>query len=299
MSDELNIREGLSSQRRAARNRSAMSQLAPIGSNLNFLLNCSDSELANFELALLGKCADLRSELEEVQNLLTETTARVGLVAWFRSVDRPTLKQAIENEETALEYAKRMIRGGEEAIVRATAIPGLPHRIAAATYQHRNIAEGKCRACPRPLAHGSVQYCEEHLAKSRVRARQEKGLSDPGSREYLYAGEIPESTHGRQPGTLASLALNRERKTRAVLAELGLPPGSAAVSVGAAKEALLKCMPTLRDEAQTQTQLFDAAMIPSRTTGQKALKLLLKAGQIDRIGKGARKDPYLYFARRP
>jgi len=130
-----------------------------------------------------------------------------------------------------------------------------------------------------------------------VRARTKKGLVDPGSREYLYAGELPESTHGRQPGTLVSLALNRERKTRVVLAELGLPPESAAVSLEAAKQALLKCVPTSKSEALTQEQLFLKATVPSKTTGQKALKLLLDSGLIDRNGKGVKEDPFRYFAK--
>jgi hypothetical protein len=140
-----------------------------------------------------------------------------------------------------------------------------------------------------------VQYCEVHLAKVRVRERTKKGLSDPGSREYLYAGVLPESTHGRQPGTLASLAISREKKTRALLAELGVSPERAAVSLEAAKEAILNCLPNLRGDALTQAQLFEKAMIPSRTTGQKALKELLSTDRIERIGKGVREDPYRYF----
>jgi hypothetical protein len=143
-----------------------------------------------------------------------------------------------------------------------------------------------------------VQYCEEHLAKSRVRARTKKGLSDPGSREYLYASEISEQdTHRRSPGLLATLALNRERKTRALLADLGIPPGSAAVTHNAAKEALLRCMPIRRGLALSQTELFELAKVPSKQTGIKALNELLSAQKIDRIGKGIQGDLYRYFLR--
>ena len=118
---------------------------------------------------------------------------------------------------------------------------GSPHGIS--DLQKRNIAEGKCSECPKPLARNSVRFCEKHLAMNRARYSQKKALSDPGSREFLYAGEVTGSTHGRKPGSLASLAMHREQKTRAVLAELGIPPESAAVSLNAAKEALLGCIP--------------------------------------------------------
>ena len=78
----------------------------------------------------------------------------------------------------------------------------------------------------------------------------------PGGREYLYSGEITESTHGRTPGTLASLEMNREKKTRAVLAELGIAPESAAVSLKAAKDALLRVMPDSKAKAMTAYDLF-------------------------------------------
>jgi hypothetical protein len=60
----------------------------------------------------------------------------------------------------------------------------------------------------------------------------------------LPYGEITESTHGRKPGTLTSLALSRERQTRKALAELGLPPESAATARQAVQAAILKFLPT-------------------------------------------------------
>lgn len=118
-----------------------------------------------------------------------------------------------------------------------------------------------------------MEHCEEHLAKTRARAQQKKALSLPGSAEYLYAGEIP-NTHGRLPGTLASLAINREKKTRELLAEVGLPQDSVAVGVKAAIEAL-KCRPHAKADAMTQAQLFEKAGVITKTTGQKALQRLL------------------------
>jgi hypothetical protein len=132
----------------------------------------------------------------------------------------------------------------------------------------------------------------------RVRDRTKKGLADPGSREYLYAGEVSEEdTRPRSAGLLTGLALNRERKTRVLLAELGVPPESAAITLNAAKEALLKVMPEQEGLAMDRAQLFAAAIIPSVQTGGKALNELLAEGKIQRTGLGVRNDPYRYFLR--
>jgi len=262
---------------------------------LNFLLGCSQADLDSFKLARLAAVANLRNELQATMDKLIDEMTQASLASWFKEMDREALKRALDAEESALEFAKRMIRGGGDIIPRICLNPGQAHRTAAITYQKRNIAEGKCSECPKPLARNSVRFCEKHLAMTRARASQKKALSDPGSREYLYSGEVSESTQGRQPGTLAALAMQREQKSRAVLAELGIPPESADVSLKAAKEALLGCMPAMKGDAMTQAQLFAKAMIPTKTTGQKALKELISAGQVERIGKGIKCDPYLYF----
>lgn len=87
----------------------------------------------------------------------------------------------------------------------------------------------------------------------------------------------------------------REKRTRALLAETGTSPDSAAVSLNAATEALLAHMPYSKADALSQEELFTACEIPSRTTGQKALPALLAAGKIQRIGKGARGERFRYF----
>ncbi len=271
---------------------------SPVKVPLNFLLGHSQADLDSFMLARLAAVANLRSEMQDIMDRLIDELTLAGLASWFRETDRESLKRALETEESALEFAKRMIRGGGEIIPRICLNPGQAHRTAAVTYQKRNIAEGRCSECPKPLARNSVRFCEKHLAMNRARYSQKKALSNPGSREFLYAGEVTGSTHGRQPGSLASLAMHREQKTRAILAELGIPPESAAVSLHAAKEALLGCMPAMRGDAMTQAQLFAKAMIPTKTTGQNALKELISAGQVERIGKGIKGDPYLYFLRR-
>ncbi len=163
---------------------------------LNFLLGCSQQDLDSFQLARLAAVANLRSQLQETIDKLIDELMQAGLAAWFRKNDRETLKTALETEESALEWANRMIRGGGEIIPRICLEPGKSHRIAAQTYQARNLAEGKCRVCPKPLALNSVELCEKHLAMSRARAQQKKGLSLPGTREYLYSGEVT-PTRGR------------------------------------------------------------------------------------------------------
>ncbi len=264
---------------------------------LNFLLGCSEVDLDSFKLARLSAVANLRNELQAIMDKLIDEMTQASLASWFKEMDRPALKRALDTEESALEFAKRMIRGGGDIIPRICLNPGQAHRTAAVTYQKRNIAEGKCSECPKPLARNSVRFCEKHLAITRARASQKKALSDPGSLDYLYAGEVSESTQGRQPGTIASLAMNREQKTRAVLAELGIPPESAAVSLKAAKEALMKVVPISRGEAKTQAELFDLATVPSRNTGIKAINELLAASEIERIGKGVKGHEYRYFIR--
>jgi len=272
------------------------------GVPINFLLGGSDSEVGSFELATLAKVAELRKQVQLLEDQIRDQMGLAWLAAWFRAMDRPALKYAIENEEGALEWAKRMVREGQrseeenESIPRPPLPPGAAHLAAALRYQERNIAEGKCCYCPEPQDRNSVRYCTEHLAIARSRASQKKALdSNPGSREYLYAGELPESTHGRQPGSLASLERAREKKTRAILAEMGIPPESAAVTLRAAKEALLKLLPRSQDEAKTQDELREYALISSKATLQVALKGLLSEKRIERIGKGINGNPYRYF----
>jgi hypothetical protein len=270
---------------------------------INFLLNCADTTLGDFQLMRLNAVAELRKQLIAIVDQMVEEMAKAALASWFRGTDRELLKSAIENPESVVEWAKQRIREmnrdedemlpmpppDPEAVKKA-------HRIAAVTYQSRNLAEGKCRSCPKPLALGSVLFCEEHLAKVRVRERTKKGLAGPGSREYLYAGEISEQdTRPRSPGLLTTLALNREKKTRALLAELGVPPESAAITLNAAKEALLKVMPEHEGLAMDRAQLFAAAIVPSVQTGGKALNELLAEGKIQRTGRGIRNDPHRYF----
>jgi hypothetical protein len=88
--------------------------------------------------------------------------------------------------------------------------------------------------------------------------------------------------------------MNREQKTRAILAELGIPPESAAVTLRASKEALLKCMPATKAEAMTSAELLEKACA-TRAPGEVALKELFSVGRIERFRKGIPSDPYRYF----
>jgi hypothetical protein len=297
---------GFSPQARAARNRSAMAKqrhkgFGSIGADTNFLLTCSDNMLAAYELARLGAIANLRSDLQEILDQLIDTTAQASLARWFRNADREALRQALETPFNPIEIAKKQIRrlgkSDEEVEAELSDIlslnPGLAHRTAAMTYQKRNIAEGKCCICPEPLDRNSVRYCEKHLRDARLRMTPSKGK--PGSVGWLY-GETEESTHGRQPGSLAAMAMGREQRTRALLAEAGLTAESAAVGLKAALEALMKCMPNSQARAMSQDDLFKAAKIPTRTTGRSALKELFAAGAVQRIGKGGKGSPFRFFA---
>ena len=267
---------------------------------LNFLLSCSEQTLDNYQLMRMAAVSDIRNQIVTLEDRMADEMGKAALAAWFRTIDRDALKYAIDHPEDPMAWAREQIRNqGKEGQSTLPLPPPDPqaliaaHRVAAVTYQNRNIAEGKCMSCPKPLDPNSVRYCTKHLAMVRSRASQKKALSIPGSREFLYAGEIPQSP-GRSPSNLARLAMNREQKTRAVLAELGISSEDAAVSLNAAKEALLKCMPTSKDEPMTAAELFDKACIPTSTTGKKALQDLLSAGRIERTGKGGQSDPFRY-----
>lgn len=271
---------------------------------LNFLLGCGQKDLEDFELGRLSEVANLRKELHEILDRVIDAMSQAALAAWFKSQDRQTLQHAIEHEEDPIEFAKRMVRDGqrsdEELLPLPSFVPGAAHLAAAVRYQKRNIAEGKCSLCPKPLDRNSVRFCTEHLRKSRDRQRAKKGpRSEPGSTEYLYSGEVTPSTHGRQPGTLQSLALSREKQTRKALAELGVPPESAASARLAVEAAILKFLPASEAVAVKENDLFAMLDVPSRGTARNALMSLLKAGKVGRVGQGVSGDPFRYFRVRP
>lgn len=109
------------------------------------------------------------------------------------------------------------------------------------------------------------------------------------------AEEKPESTHGRQPGTRAALEKARERRTAQALAEKGISPELAAVTLEAAKEGIMACMPKSKSRAMHAAALFELAVVSSLSTGRNALAELLSAGKIERIGEGTCGTPYRYY----
>jgi len=268
---------------------------------LNFLLGCGQKALEDFELARLAEVSDLRKQLYEIMGRYMDAMNQAAFAAWFRSQDRETLKHAIENEESPIEFAKRTIRERSQTEEELLPLPSLPpgaaHLAAAIRYQQRNTAEGKCSECPQPLDRNSVRFCAEHLRKSRDRQRSKKGpRSEPGSTEYLYSGDVTPSTHGRRPGTRQSLTVSREQQTRRILSEMDVPPESAATVLHATESAILKFLPTAEAVAIKENDLF--AMIgnpPSRGTARNALMGLLKAEKIRRIGRGVEGDSFRYF----
>ena len=62
-----------------------------------------------------------------------------------------------------------------------------------------------------------VRYCERHLTIARLPASQAQKREVRAAREHawLYSdGEQFESSHGRQPGTMKALALEREKRAK-------------------------------------------------------------------------------------
>jgi len=270
---------------------------------LNFLLACSQLDLDNFQMARLAEVADLRRQIHSIFDRLIDQTSAAALAQWFRTSDRNALKHAIANEESPIEWAQRLVRqqrqrneAEDELIPLPKMEPGAAHMAAAIRYQERNIAEGLCAVCPEPLAHNSVRYCEKHLTAARLRKKPKNAKgSQPGSIGWLH-GEGFESQHGRQPGSLQTLAIARKKRSRAVLAQLGLPSESPATALEAAKEALLEHMPRFEKNAMTARELSDKANLDSlgETTVKMALLQLFSAGQIRRIGKGLMGNPFRY-----
>jgi hypothetical protein len=80
---------------------------------LNFLLGCSQFDLDNFEMARLAEVADLRRQLHAIFDRLIDQTSAAALAQWFRTSDRQALKHAIENEESPIEWAQRLIQQGQ------------------------------------------------------------------------------------------------------------------------------------------------------------------------------------------
>jgi len=195
----------------------------PLDAPLNFLLGCSDADLASYQLARLSSVANFRSQLHEILDKLIDEMSASALAGWFRAQDRKTLKDAIESPVETIErivaHSKKQIRDGqrsaEELIPRTPLPPGAAHLAAALRYAERNIAEGKCGVCPEPLDRNSVRYCTRHLTIMRLR-KPPKGAkgSLPGSIDWLYGDGVFESAHGKAESQRKALKEANEKRKR-------------------------------------------------------------------------------------
>jgi hypothetical protein len=77
---------------------------------------------------------------------------------------------------------------------------------------------------------------------------------------------------------------------------MGVPPENAKTAMAATQIVMMNCLPTSEAKAVKEADLF--AMIgdpPSQKTKRNALMRLLKAGWIQRIGRGVTGDTFRYF----
>ena len=189
--------------------------LAP--SPLNYLVQCSDRELGAFEIARLAAVANTRADLHAALDRLIDEMSSVALAQWLKRQNRKKIKVVIvrggpepnetatarpepakswrgsgvpsfgPREETPEQWARRQMRDGqrspEELIPRPTLPPGKAHSNASVRYQKRNIAQNKCRVCPKPLSPYSLEYCEEHLEKARAKRKLQTVLKPARARD--------------------------------------------------------------------------------------------------------------------
>lgn len=97
-----------------------------------------------------------------------------------------------------------------------------------------------------------------------------------------------ESTQGKQPGTLATLA-----KTQEAVRERTVTTREAI------RTALLATMPNSKATALSFAGLRQAASIPSLFLGKKVLLELLTERKVQRVGDGTVSNPHRYFASKP
>ncbi len=198
----------------------------PQSARLNFLLGASDSDLSNFELARLAEVANLRSDLHAILDKLIDEMAQAAVAGWFRETTREKLKQALEaleNPEGRINeverWAKGRIKNGQrsesELVPRTAMAPGAAHLAAALRYAERNIAEGKCAVCPKPLDRNSVRYCTRHLTIMRLRKKPKGAKGElPGAIAWLYSNEPFESAHNKAPSQIKALKEANEKLKR-------------------------------------------------------------------------------------
>lgn len=176
----------------------------------------------------------MRAEMVRKFDRMVDVAALALLARWLRTIDRQELvRQLLESSTVTIDGiladAKEQIRNSGRSAEESEAgrmpmrifPPGVAHRNASKRYQAANIGEGKCSICPEPLDRNSVRFCTKHLAIKREKDRQKnckagkRGNPDlePGTRAWLYGnGEVEQSTHGKQPGTLKALKEANEKR---------------------------------------------------------------------------------------
>jgi hypothetical protein len=299
----------------------------PLEVNTKFLAHNSNMGLGSYLLSQHAEAANLRAELEDfLSNPRVARDVRRALKAKHQSPNayRFDIVDAISSRLATIKITRWVLDGGLEKLVQAVldgppspnAVaevmaqvrerlrnhgrsqeeiaalaewrqqvkenPGAAHRSAVLAYAQRHIEKGTCERCPQPLDPGSVRYCEKHLTACRERMKRKAAARN-------------RAPHGRAPGTAAALALWREQRSQGILAEMGIPREDAAIGVKAAKAALLSKMPDSEARAMSARELFDAAIVPNPDTGRHALRELLFAGTIHRIGAGTKGSLFRFF----
>jgi hypothetical protein len=198
----------------------------PPTARLNFLLGASQKDLDSFELARLSEVANLRSDLHAILDKLIDEMAQAAVAGWFRQTNRESLKRALETIENPEKHAdeieawaKARIRDGQrsegELVPRTALAPGAAHLAAALRYAERNIAEGKCGVCPKPLDRNSVRYCTRHLEIARLRHKPKGAKGEPpGSISWLYGDGVFESAHNKAPSQVKALKEANEKRAK-------------------------------------------------------------------------------------
>jgi hypothetical protein len=120
-------------------------------------------------------CSHKERARSRILDKLREVHLLVQLSFWFEQNDREALKQALETEEGATDWARRMIRGGGDILPR---LPMDPAEAKAHLVQSSIKVSGAQRRArevyvlPEPLDPSSVRYCSKHLDKQRERGRE-------------------------------------------------------------------------------------------------------------------------------
>jgi hypothetical protein len=192
-------------------------------------------------LAKLAAIANLHSELHDILDKMIEEGTEAGLARRFKSHRRNEIKHAVDKPPDILAEVKAEIRrnGRRQEEMRPirpmppgmadvdrrdnslrASTPPLSAKTYVLRYATRNIAEGKCACCPRPLASDSVRLCETHLAAQRARYK-------PKARERVHRSSEAEKTlYSRVAAQLGitaervrSVALG-QRRSKTILAAL-------------------------------------------------------------------------------